>query len=100
MKKSHDLPAIGIETGKVRTLVFIIVMAGQREIICMVCAAVLFGNDMFHMEPVEWLVVLMNPAILAPMLCPPPDPFPRPGIHRVGSAAFKSLRAFAWMMAR
>jgi hypothetical protein len=43
---------------------------------------------------------LMDPAVLAALARPSPDPVARHGIHQVRSEIFKSLRAFAWMMAR
>jgi hypothetical protein len=42
----------------------------------------------------------VDPAILASMARPAPDQLARRGVHQVRSDTFRSLRAFAWRMAR
>jgi hypothetical protein len=58
-------------------------MAGQGKVFHLVTAAVLPGNDMFHMEREERLIFLAEPAILTLLSRPLSDELARRGIHQV-----------------
>ena len=100
MEKAHHLSGFGIDAGEVWALVLIVVVASQGKVVRVVGATVLLGNHVFHVQAIERLIVLMDQAILATLVCPAPNQFARRGIHQVRSETFKSLRAFAWMIAR
>jgi hypothetical protein len=99
MEKTHHFCGLGIDAREVRAFVLVVVVARQGEIIRIVGTTVLFGNHVFHVHTIERLIVLMDQAILATVVCPAPNQFTRCGVHQVRSEGFKSLRAFAWMMA-
>jgi hypothetical protein len=100
IEETNDFSGFGIDAREIGPLVCVIVMAGQGKVFRIIGPTVLLGNDMLYVQAVKWLVILMDPAVLAPMACPTPDKLTSPGIHHLRSDPLKSLRAFAWMMAR
>ena len=50
MKEPRDLPGLGINSSEVRALVEIALRAGEREIVGIVGAAVLPGDDVFDVK--------------------------------------------------
>ncbi len=50
MKEPRDLPGLGINSSEVRALVEIALRAGEREIVGIVSAAVLPGDDVFDVK--------------------------------------------------
>jgi hypothetical protein len=48
VEERYKFPAERIHAGEVRSLAKITAVAGQREIIGIIAAAVLFGNDMLN----------------------------------------------------
>lgn len=59
-------------------------MAREREVFGIIAAPVLPGDDVFDMESVERLIVLMDAAILAPLSGPVPHKVSQRVIHRLG----------------
>jgi hypothetical protein len=100
IEPARDFSGFGIDAGQIRSLVLVVVVAGQRQVVRIVAATVLLGNDMLDVQAVERLVVLMNQAVFATVVCPVPDQVARPCIHHLCSEARKSLRALAWRMAK
>ena len=47
----------------------LLVMASQGKVFRIIGTTVLLGNNMLHVQAVEWLVFLMDPAVLAPSFC-------------------------------
>lgn len=73
----------------------VIVVAGKGQIVEPVGAAMLFCNDMFHMKAVEWLVILVDSAILAPMTGTLPNELASLDIHERRFGTFSNRRALA-----
>ena len=92
MKKSHQLFGLWIEAGKVRALVQIAVMTGEREIIRRIFPAMLSRDDMFDVKS-QRLEILMQPAILTMIFRALPDELSQPGVHQF--AVDKRRRALA-----
>ena len=69
MKQVLDTPGQKIYPTQVGALTQIAAMACQCEILDVICAAVLTGNDMLNMVQ-EFAVVLMEPTILTPLSGP------------------------------
>jgi hypothetical protein len=53
---------------------------GKTKVFRIFVAAMLTGNDVFHVEGEEIKVVLVNPAVFAAVTSPLPNPGPRRGI--------------------
>jgi hypothetical protein len=70
IKKTHDLSGHRIDPGQIGAFVLVIVMAGQGQVFRVIGPAVLPGNDMLHVQAVERLVVLMDPAVFTSMPSP------------------------------
>ncbi len=80
MKQVLDTACQGIDPTQVRPLVKVATMACEREIIHVVCAAMLPGNHMLDVMQ-EFAVALVKSAILATLCGPLPDQAPSPGIN-------------------
>ena len=77
MKESDNLSRLGIDAGEIGAFVFVIVMAGQGEVLRIIGSTVLLRNNMLDMQAEKWLVVLMDPAVFAPPTRPAPDSLAR-----------------------
>lgn len=51
IEKLDDMTSIRIDSGEIRALVQIAIDASQREVCEAISATVLFGKDVFHLEP-------------------------------------------------
>jgi hypothetical protein len=95
MEKTHDFAGLRVDPGEIWAFMVVIVMTGQRKIVRIVAAAVLLRDNVLDMEAIEWLVVLMDSAVLAAVAGAAPDQFAGLGVHPLPSETFKSRRAFA-----
>lgn len=66
MEQVFDAASQGIDPTQIRPLVKVAAMACEREILDLIRPAVLAGNDMLNVMQ-EFAVVLVKPAILAPL---------------------------------
>jgi len=80
VKQVLDTARHGVDSAQVRPLLKVATMACEREIIHVVCAAVLSGNYMLDVM-YEFAVALMKSTILAALLGPFSDQAPGTGIH-------------------
>jgi hypothetical protein len=80
MKQVLDTARQRIDPTQIRPLVKVATMACKREIIHVVCAAVLSGNYMLDVMQ-EFAVVLVEPTILATLVGPLSDQPPGSGIN-------------------
>ena len=65
MKQGHQRIAIRIAAGQVGSLEQIAMVEGEREISDFTGAAMLFGDDVFHMIGMEWFPGLPHSTIFA-----------------------------------
>ena len=72
MKDTNDLSGRGIAAGNVRPFVPVAMKACEGEIIDIVCALVLPGDDVVHLK---WKAVVgkRDTAVFASIACPLPD---------------------------
>ncbi|CAN5900513.1 hypothetical protein BH23GEM7_BH23GEM7_30910 [soil metagenome] len=80
VKERHDLTGEGIDSRQVGSLVQVTAVAGQSQVIEVVRAAVLPGDDV--LDVVGQLAVLLDePAVFTTIRCPTANPIPRGGVH-------------------
>jgi hypothetical protein len=80
MKQVLDAACQGIDPTQIRPPVKVATMACEREIIDVVCAAVLSGHHMLDMM-YEFAVALVKPTILAPLFGSLSDEPPGSGVN-------------------
>jgi hypothetical protein len=80
IKKRHDLTAVWVYTGKVRSLMKVTVVAGKGKILLVIGTTMLLGNDVLDVQ-CRLVVCLMNQAILAPVPRPMSDKRTSGGVH-------------------
>ena len=73
IKNADDLSGFGIDPGQIGAFVFVIVMVRQSKVFRIIVTTVLLRDNMFNVQAVEWLVVLMNPAIFTSSDSPASD---------------------------
>ena len=95
MEQANNLSGERIDPGKIRSLVIVVMVTGQREVVWIVRASVLSRDYVLDVEVVEGLVVLVQPAVFAPMARSVPDQLDLGGVHQARSRSFKILRALA-----
>jgi hypothetical protein len=66
MKQQDDFPGEAVPAAQVRPLRQIAPVATQGQVRRVVVPFVLTGDDVFDVEGQEWVIGLMNAAILAP----------------------------------
>jgi hypothetical protein len=98
MEQRHDF---AVEKAcQVRPLGAIAFPTGKTEVLEIIAAAMLTGNDMFHMEGEEIKIVLVHPAIFTTVSRPLPNQGPRRGIdHHAPEERASSCRALAFKRA-
>ena len=96
MKQPREVTRIGIETGKIGTLLGVAKMTGQRQVVQFVSAVVLPGHDVLDVKREIGIDALMNPAILATMNGTRADELSRFRIH-YGADASARDRALSRM---
>jgi len=80
IKKRHYVTAFWVNTGKVRSLVKVTVVACEGKVYWVVGTAMLLGYDVLDMQR-RLIVRLMNEAILAPVRRPLSDKKASRGVH-------------------
>ncbi len=73
--------------------------AGQTEVVRIVRAAVLYRDDMLDVKGLEFVFVLMKPAVLAAATGPLPDESSERVVHHSPGDAARSCRALDFKMA-
>ena len=97
MKQQCDAAGFRINAGQITRFGQIAVDAGEREVVLGVGAAMFFRYDVFELQWNQWGLVLVQLAILAPMIGSFPDEAFRFGVHHAERA--RSFRTLAWRMA-
>ena len=97
MKQQRDSTGFGINARQIIRFGQIAVDTGEREVVRGVGAAMFFRNDVFELQWNQWGLVLVQLAILAPMVGSFPDVASRFGVHHADRA--RSFRTLAWRMA-
>lgn len=99
MKETRHFGGIGIQARKVGAFVEIALMTRPRKIPRIVRAAMLSGNDVFHLEGVESIMGLTQAAVLAPVFCALAHQLTQWKVYPQEAAFFRYNRALACRMA-
>jgi len=93
MKERDDLLGRGIDSCQVWTFVNITAVAGQRQIVRIIGAAVLFRHDVLYMMD-QLAVFLVRPAIFATPASPHPNEVSRGCIHLLSNCRVQIQAGF------
>ena len=99
MEKPGQLPGLRIDTGEIRTLVMVVVVAGECQVGEIVPATVLLGEDVLHVEREERLLGFMKTAVLAASASTLAHEAGRLRVHQRAEDFLRKARAFACRMA-
>ena len=99
MEEQYNLTRVGVDAGQVRPLVKVAVVTRPGEVVLLIAAAVLAGDDVLEVECVEGIFVFVHAAILAPVLCTFTNEVPYRPLHQAALCPANSLRALAWITA-
>lgn len=97
MKQQRDMSGFGIDACQITRFGQIAVDTGECEVVLGVGAAMFFRNDVFELQWNQWGLILVQLAILAPMVGSFPDVAFRFGVHHADCD--RSFRTLAWRMA-
>ncbi len=100
MEKSDDLFRRGVDAGEIWPFVEVAVVASQSEILQLIIASMLAGDDMLDVKNKERIRILMNPTVFAAIPRTLSHKIPRQRVHESSSLSIFETTAGAGLKNR